>query len=267
MTEDMPIEHTLISKAIENAQTRVENHNYEIRKYLLEYDNVMNKQRETVYGMRREIMQDGDVRERITDMVEEICEEIIFESCPEKVYPEEWDWAAMKSRLFDTFFVSMDFDNLEMQNLAREDLLEMVKEKILGVYKAKEQEFGEEMGALERYVALSSLDAHWKEHLLALDHLKEGIGLRGYGQKDPLREYQKESFDLFLDMVERVKGDTVRKLFLVQPARSEPVREAPLLIMNRGGDGPAPTKTDRKVGRNDPCPCGSGKKYKKCCGR
>ncbi|HOW55268.1 MAG TPA: preprotein translocase subunit SecA [Syntrophorhabdaceae bacterium] len=272
MDEDTPIEHPLIAKAIENAQTRVEGHNFEIRKYLLEYDNVMNKQRETIYGMRREIMKNGDVREKVLDMVDEICDEIVSECAPEKVYPEEWDLQSLKSRIYETFFIHIDFDMEEIKKMTREGLLDRVLSSITSFYEKKSQDFGEdELRAVERFIVLNSLDTFWKEHLLSLDHLKEGIGLRGYGQKDPLREYQRESFNLFLDMVERVKYDTVRKLFAVQPAREQHVEyHEPVMFFNKtDGSAPAdsPDKKDKKVGRNDPCPCGSGKKYKKCCGR
>ena len=267
MTEDMPIEHPFISKAIENAQTRVEGHNFEIRKYLLDYDNVMNKQRETVYGMRREFMENGDVRDRVLDMIDEICENLVFDCAPEKVYPEEWDMVSLKNRIFETFFFHIDLDSLDLKSMTREGLFDIVKEKVLAVYERKDKEFGDgELKALERYIALNSLDMHWKEHLLALDHLKEGIGLRGYAQKDPLREYQRESFELVLDMLDRVKMDTVRKLFAIQPAREELTHEQPVMFFNKGNEAPRETK-DKKIGRNDPCSCGSGKKYKKCCGK
>jgi preprotein translocase subunit SecA len=267
MTEDMPIEHPFISKAIENAQTRVEGHNFEIRKYLLDYDNVMNKQRETVYGMRREFMENGDVRDRVLDMIDELCENIVFDCAPEKVYPEEWDMVSLKGRIFETFFFHIDLDSIDLKSLTREGLFDVVKQKILAVYERKDKEFGDgELKALERYIALNSLDMHWKEHLLALDHLKEGIGLRGYAQKDPLREYQRESFELVLDMLDRVKMDTVRKLFAIQPAREELTREQPTMFFNMGNEPPRETK-DKKIGRNDPCSCGSGKKFKKCCGK
>ena len=267
MSEDMPIEHPFISKAIENAQTRVEGHNFEIRKYLLEYDNVMNKQRETVYGMRREFMENGNVRDRVLDMIDELCENIVFDCAPEKVYPEEWDMVSLKNRIFETFFFHIDLDSLDLKSLTREGLFDIVKEKVLAVYEKKDREFGDgELKALERYIALNSLDMHWKEHLLALDHLKEGIGLRGYAQKDPLREYQRESFDLVLDMLDRVKMDTVQKLYAIQPAREELTHEQPVMFFNTGNEPPR-EKKDKKTGRNDPCPCGSGKKYKKCCGK
>jgi preprotein translocase subunit SecA len=270
MTEDMPIEHPLITKAIENAQSRVEAHNFDIRKYLLEYDNVMNKQRETIYGMRKDIMEDSDVRDRVLEMVEELVEGLVDQYAPEKVYPEEWDLESLKGRLFETFFLKMSFDGIDIKSMTRVGLLDLVKEQALKGYENKEKQFGEDMmRSIERFVTLSSLDAHWKEHLLSLDHVRDGIGLRGYGQKDPLREYQRESFELFLDMMERVKLDTVQKLFAIQPAHEEEIRpEEPVFFMNRGGEDamPEPEK-GKKVGRNDPCPCGSGKKYKKCCGR
>ncbi len=271
MDEDTPIEHPLIAKAIENAQTRVEGHNFEIRKYLLEYDNVMNKQRETIYGMRREIMKNGDVREKVLDMVDEICESIVFECAPEKVYPEEWDIESLKNRIYEIFFFHIDFDMEELKKMTREGLLDRVLSTVTSFYEKKSQDFGDdELRAVERFIVLNSLDTFWKEHLLSLDHLKEGIGLRGYGQKDPLREYQRESFDLFLDMVERVKYDTVRKLFAVQPAKEQIEYHEPVMFLNKGdGSGAADggDRKEKKIGRNDPCPCGSGKKYKKCCGR
>jgi preprotein translocase subunit SecA len=268
MTEDMPIEHPLISRAIENAQTRVEGHNFEIRKYLLEYDNVMNKQRETVYGMRKEMMTDGDMKERVLEMVEDLCEGFVDEYAPDKVYPEEWDMTSLKNRVFETFFLHFDLDHVDVKSMTKAGLLDAVKTQTLSAYDAKEKEFGPPtLRSIEQFIALSSLDAHWKEHLLSLDHLREGIGLRGYGQKDPLREYQRESFELFLEMLDQVKVDTVRKLFAIQPAREEVVKpQAPVIFMNRGDEPAAAQQKGKKIGRNDPCSCGSGKKYKKCCG-
>jgi len=266
MKEDMPIEHPFITKAIENAQTRVEGHNFEIRKYLLEYDNVMNKQRETIYGMRRQLMSNENVSDQIYDMIEEICEGFVDEYAPEKVYPEEWELNSLKNRVFETFFFHINFDSIDFKTITKQGLLEMVKDSAFQTYHKKEADFGEqEFRALERFISLNSLDTHWKEHLLALDHLKEGIGLRGYGQKDPLREYQKESFELFLDMLEQSKLDTVRKLYAVQPAREELTRDEPVMFFNKTDEALSMQK-DKKIGRNDPCPCGSGKKYKKCCG-
>jgi preprotein translocase subunit SecA len=271
MKEDMPIEHPFITKAIENAQNRVEGHNFEIRKYLLEYDNVMNRQRETIYGMRMEMMDSADVQEKIINMIDEICEGLVDEYAPEKVYPEEWDISSLKMHIYETFFFHIDLDAIDFKTITKAGLLDMVRERVTAVYQNKEKTFGEdEIRALERFISLHSLDVHWKEHLLSLDHLKEGIGLRGYGQKDPLREYQRESFELFLDMLEKVRLDTTRKLFAVQPAKEELVHEEPVIFMNKG-DGTAlqqaGNQKDKKIGRNDPCPCGSGKKYKHCCGK
>jgi len=161
----------------------------------------------------------------------------------------------------------MEFDAIDFKTITKQGLLEMVKEKTLDVYRHKETEFGEnEFRALERFITLNSLDTHWKEHLLSLDHLKEGIGLRGYGQKDPLREYQKESFELFLDMLGQAKLDTVRKLYAIQPAKEELTFNEPVMFLNRG-DELLSLQKDKKIGRNDSCPCGSGKKYKRCCGK
>lgn len=271
MTEDMPIEHPFITKAIENAQSKVEGHNYEIRKYLLEYDNVMNKQRETVYGMRKAFMTGDNIKEEIYEMIGEICDGIVDEAAPEKAYPEEWDIDGVKRRIQETFFFDIALDPLDIGSLTKEGFKEAIKGKVFDVYRQKEEEFGEaDIRTIERFVTLNSLDSHWKEHLLALDHLKEGIGLRGYGQKDPLREYQRESFELFLNMLDMVKVDTVKKLFAIQPAKEEALsRPEPVIFLNKD-DGKASSKTqkkDKKIGRNDLCPCGSGKKYKRCCGR
>jgi preprotein translocase subunit SecA len=275
MKEDMPIEHPLVSKAIENAQSRVEAHNFEIRKYLLEYDNVMNKQRETVYGMRRNLLTESEeeLRSEIIDMIEEVCEEIVEECCPEKVYPEEWDLKGLKAKLKETFFMDLDFVGLNLKDATREGFLSWIKERVINAYTEKVGRFGDkEFSHIERFIALNSLDNHWKEHLLALDHLKEGIGLRAYGQKDPLREYQKESYELFLDMLYLTKLDTVRKLFGIQPVKEEVANiefREPEMVLNRGNlsQNPSSHPKKQKIGRNDPCPCGSGKKYKKCCGR
>jgi len=227
----------------------------------------MNKQRETIYGMRRQLMSNENVSDQIYDMIEEICEGFVDEYAPEKVYPEEWELNSLKNRVFETFFFHINFDSIDFKAITKQGLLEMVKDSAFQTYHKKEADFGEqEFRALERFISLNSLDTHWKEHLLALDHLKEGIGLRGYGQKDPLREYQKESFELFLDMLEQSKLDTVRKLYAVQPAREELTRDEPVMFFNKTDEALSMQK-DKKIGRNDPCPCGSGKKYKKCCGR
>jgi preprotein translocase subunit SecA len=204
-------------------------------------------------------------------MIDEICEDLVHAAAPEKVYPEEWDLVSLKNRIYEIFFFHIEFDSLNIKEMTREGLLDNVLTRVRAFYENKEKKFGEdEMRSIERFFVLNSLDTFWKEHLLALDHLKEGIGLRGYAQKDPLREYQRESFDLFLDMLERVKYDTIQKIFAVQPAKEEIEYKEPVMNFNLGGDGSLSgqqDKKDKKTGRNDPCPCGSGKKYKKCCGK
>ncbi len=214
------------------------------------------------------MINDGDMRERTVELVDEIIEGLVDEYAPEKVYPEEWDIESLKNRIYETFFFHIDLGEIDFKSITKAGLLDRVRTGVMAAYEAKEKEFGETLRNIERYIALSSLDAHWKEHLLSLDHLREGIGLRGYGQKDPLREYQRESFDLFLEMLDRVNTDTVQKLFAIQPARHEEEMkmEGPVIFFNRGEDE-TPSQSWRKIGRNDPCPCGSGKKYKRCCGK
>lgn len=268
MDEDVPIENRMVSKAIENAQKRVEAHNFDIRKHLIEYDDVMNKQRTEIYAFRREILQGVGLRERISQIIEDTIEELIEIYCPESKYHEEWDLKGLKDSLYGIFSVSIDNIPKDVNSL-REFLLETVK----SAYEKKEKELGSEMMRyLEKVIFLQVLDAQWKDHLLAMDHLKEGIGLRGYGQRDPLTEYKKEAFEIFADMTDRISMETITRLFKIQ-VRSEEERiiKRPLqrqIRYNRGegAEQNQPVTKGKKIGRNDPCPCGSGKKYKKCCG-
>jgi preprotein translocase subunit SecA len=274
MQEGEPIEHPLISKAIENAQRRVEGHNFEIRKYLLEYDDVMNKQREVIYAQRRKVLEGKDLREMIREMTAEILEGIVDLFVNDKTPPEEWDLKGLRDRLFQQFSVKVPLDE-EAARLDPEALTERLNEQIWSAYLKKVESIGEEiMSSLEQMVMLETIDTAWKDHLLSMDHLKEGIGLRGYGQRDPLREYQREGYEMFVDMVERIKEQTVANLFRVQLVREEKLEDLTqppeqTLFFSHGGEEPAAPKRreGKKVGRNDPCPCGSGKKYKKCCGR
>lgn len=280
--EDQPIEHNLVSKAIENAQRRVEAHNFEIRKHLLEYDNVMNQQREVVYSQRREVLAGEDLKESVTEMIEEQAEGIVDLFADEKVHPEEWDLKGLQDAVYQQFSFRWSPPSPEEDGLNREHLQELVSERAKEVYRKKEEEFGEPtLRYLEKVIMLQAIDYHWKDHLLGIDQLKEGIGLRGYGQKDPRIEYQKEAYQMFLDMLERIKKDTIEKLFAVQIAKEEQAREVKVerkqtFVLSRGESGQAGGETEdgkgitvrregKKVGRNDPCPCGSGKKYKKCC--
>jgi preprotein translocase subunit SecA len=274
MDDGEPIEHSLISKAIENAQRRVEGHNFEIRKHLLEFDDVMNKQREVIYGQRRRVLEGRDLREMIQEMTQEILDGIMDLFLNDKLPPEEWNFKALSDRLFQQFSVKVSFPNPEeIQDL--EELKERTQDQVWGTYLQKVATIGPElMASLEQMIMLETIDNSWKDHLLSMDHLKEGIGLRGYGQRDPLREYQREGYELFLDMIERVKEQTVANLYRIQLAREADQaqlaarEERPVFFSHGGDESPEPQKREaKKVGRNEPCPCGSGKKYKRCCGQ
>uniref|UniRef100_A0A831ZJA8 Protein translocase subunit SecA n=1 Tax=Desulfacinum infernum TaxID=35837 RepID=A0A831ZJA8_9BACT len=276
MEEGEPIEHRLVSKAIENAQSRVEAHNFSIRKHLLEYDDVMNQQREVIYRQRREALKGGDLKPTIMDMAEELLEDIIQSTTDEKTFAEDWDLETLNAELQRLFGPGLLPSSTELSQLRQDGLRELLWQRVQERYETREKEFGETlMRDLENYVLLQTLDSLWKDHLLNMDHLKEGIGLRGYAQQDPLVAYKREAHALFDDMIHRLKEETVRILFHVQIQREEEVQELrreqqsrPISYGPAGGQrAPQPVKKDKKVGRNDPCPCGSGKKYKKCCGK
>jgi preprotein translocase subunit SecA len=269
MDEDMPIENKMVTRAIENAQKKVEEHNFDIRKHLLEYDDVMNKQRTEIYSFRKGILQGENLKERVFDMVEEVIDELLFIYCPEEKHRDDWDTKGIKDAVYGIFSVVPDTSAATVQ-LLRESLLTTVK----NAYEAKESEVGSDViRYLEKVILLQIIDTQWKDHLLAIDYLKEGIGLRGYGQKDPLVEYKKEAFDMFADLTSRIATEVVSRLYKIQVQKPETVRREPVkqarLNYNRGegAGGPAQTvRRGKKVGRNDPCPCGSGKKFKRCCG-
>jgi len=289
--EEQPIEHGLVTKAIENAQRKVEAHNFEIRKHLLEYDNVMNKQREVVYSQRREVLAGIDLKNSVTEMVEEQAEDLVDLYADEKAHPEDWDLKGLQDALYQQFPYRWTLPPEAQDGWRRDQLKDWVVEKAKEIYQKKEGEFGEgTLRYLEKVIMLQSIDHHWKDHLLGIDQLKEGIGLRGYGQKDPLVEYQKEAYQMFLEMLDRIKKDSIEKLFAIQIAKEQEVSEVKLerkqtFVMSRGeraandamstgmnaggetedGKGVTVRRDGKKVGRNDPCPCGSGKKYKKCC--
>jgi preprotein translocase subunit SecA len=281
--EDQPIEHGLVTKAIENAQRKVEAHNFEIRKHLLEYDNVMNKQREVIYSQRREVLGSEDLKETVMEMIEEQSEGLVDFYADEKEHPENWDLKALQDAVYQQFSFKWSVPSAEEDGVKRDALKEMIIQNAGDIYRKKEEEFGAPtLRYLEKVIMLQSIDYHWKDHLLAIDQLKEGIGLRGYGQRDPLIEYQKEAYQMFLDMLDRIKKDTVEKLFAIQIAREQEAKEMKMerkqtFVMSRGeatqggsaktedGKGITVRRDGKKVGRNDPCPCGSGKKYKRCC--
>ncbi len=281
MEEDEPIEHAMISRAIENAQRKVEAHNFDIRKHLLEYDDVMNKQREVVYSQRREVLEREDISDIIGDMIGELAEDLAAGIVDDRLPPEEWDWDGLAERLNAAFGITLDWDEEARKAIDPDGVAERLADAMRQAYRRKEEEVGAaNMRQLERIVLLQMVDGYWKEHLLNMDHLKEGIGLRGYGQKNPLDEYKKEGFEMFRAMIDNVKQATVSTLFRLQLAPEEDLaameeerrqRRRQEMEMSRSpGDGGARrpvTRPGGKIGRNAPCPCGSGKKYKRCCGR
>ncbi len=292
MEEGVPIESKLITKQIERAQKQVEGRNFEIRKHLLEYDDVMNKQREEIYRFRRDLLEEQDQKKYILGLAEDILIEFLDAYAHLDTNPEEWDLDNLKVNLRRVFAVDLPE---KVNQLSRPELEEQLLEHVKSKYADKEQDVGAKMMRwYERMVMLQIMDQQWKDHLLALDHLKEGIGLRGYGQRDPLVEYKRESFGLFEELWNRATEEMVRMLFLLRPITEDDEREL-LTARQRKQDvtysGPEETSSAAfqqpsqpmdnrtaaavktvvhdtpKVGRNDPCPCGSGKKHKKCCGR
>jgi preprotein translocase subunit SecA len=315
MEEGVPIESRMITRRIESAQKAVEAQNFEARKHLLEYDDVMNKQREAVYGLRHRLLEGVDQKDLILeDYVSGILSDLLDEHCAREVHPENWDLKALKDAIFTRFGVDIISEGVKPERMNRQELGDAIFDKLKERYDAKEKLIGPEaMRYHERMIMLSVLDSQWKDHLLSMDHLKEGIGLRGYGQHDPLVEYKRESFDMFEDMMRRFQEETTRYLYLMQilerpaqPAAAVPETEGAGIATSPGdGNGrrprPVATSVDEleeafqrrkrreleqarmagsgdhqpvqqvvrsgaKIGRNDPCPCGSGKKYKKCCG-
>ena len=280
MEEDEPIEHAMISRAIENAQRKVEGHNFEIRKHLLEYDDVMNTQREVIYRQRREVLASDDVSGVIRDMLADLAENAAPELAEARLAVDEWDWPVIEERFFAAFGFPLPWSSAERETITDENLAERLLATLIASYEERERELGtENLRHLERVILLQMVDTHWKEHLLNMDHLKEGIGLRGYGQKNPLNEYKKEGFAMFMAMIEAVKQQTVNTLFRLQLVEPEEVSQLeeqqrqrqPPIQLHHGDEEEAAerkprTREGEKIGRNDPCPCGSGKKYKRCCG-
>jgi len=312
MEEDVPIESRLITKRIEAAQKAVEAQNFAIRKHVKEYDDVMDKQRKAVYGLRRQLLEGRDMKERLFEIVDGILASFIDARCPEGVDPYKWDLVGLQTDINSQFGVKIL--PAEIQQMSRIEMEEYILEKLRRRYEEKEALVGPEvMREMERMVWLNVIDQQWKDHLLTMDHLKEGIGMRAYGQKDPLIEYKKEGFRLFQEMMDRIEDETVRFLFFLQPsverahstvdagwdgdgngdtpgrAADEDERRAAQssfidltrniqrkkereleMLQFAGGEASGAPKAQvikgAKVGRNDPCPCGSGKKYKKCCG-
>ncbi len=283
MEDGVPIEHRWISRAIENAQKKVESHNFDIRKHLLEYDDVMNKQREVVYHRRRELLSPQPLKDDVIEMCEASIEEIVEAHCDVEKDPEQWDWDEIENAFFKQFRFRPGLKEIALKEEVRQpdDLIDLALEPIKALYDAREAEFSPEvMRQIEKIVSLQTLDSLWKDHLLAMDHLKEGIGLRGYAQQNPLVEYQKEGFSMFESLMVVMQKDIVEKVFSVQVQKPQDVQQVqqqqaakPQRVqMSHGAEvqqsAPAQAKREgERVGRNDPCPCGSGKKYKRCHGK
>jgi preprotein translocase subunit SecA len=332
MTEGVPIESGLISRRIENAQKSVEAQNFDARKHLLEYDDVMNKQRETIYAIRRSALEGKDQRDYVLGITEGVARDLVDTYCPREQHPDQWNTAQFLAEVNSQFGIDAKAAGANPGTLGHDLLSDATVEAVTKRYEEKEKQFSPElMRWLERRIILDVVDSQWKDHLLSLDHLKEGIGLRGYAQKDPIVEFKKEAFGLFEDMMARIDNETIRYLFHIQiqqaerppdemqthpdaqggpaplrsglsgPSRlggaaaavaasaaraSEPVSQQRLPDVARQlerkqqrqqqdlqyqtgaaqAEPPKPVRAGAKVGRNDPCPCGSGKKYKKCHG-
>lgn len=281
MKEDEPIEHKWITKAVENAQKRVEGHNFEIRKHLLDYDNVMNTQREVIYGMRRQIMRGEDLKEFIQDMLHDVCEEVAADFVGDEDIPSnEFDWKGLEEVFYQQFGFRLELAESERPETKKEALADVLIAAAAKYYKAKEAQYSESfMRHVEKILLLETIDYHWKEHLLSIDHMREGINLRAYAQKDPIVEYKKEAFALFLSLTSQIKAGSLSKIFRAKGLSEDEVMELQrkekqkldFIHGNLGKDTAEPaqpvTRSKEKVGRNDPCPCGSGKKYKKCHGK
>jgi preprotein translocase subunit SecA len=293
MEQGVAIESKMVSKRIAAAQKSVEGRNFEARKHLLEYDDVMNRQRETIYGLRRQLMEEPDQREYLmgdppnAGVAYDLLSDITKQYLNPEVSPDDWDVDNYKIQIKSIYDFDADTEKVDIPSLASQEVVDTIWERLKEKYARKEQQIGAEaMRTYERIIMLNIIDAQWKDHLLSLDHLKQGIGLVGYGQKDPLVEYKKQSFDLFQEMLDRIDTSTIRSLFNLQIVSEEPpealrVRRGPRRPNNLTFTGPnqgataagqeaAKTKTivrdQPKVGRNEQCPCGSGKKYKKCHG-
>ncbi|NMB24211.1 MAG: preprotein translocase subunit SecA [Firmicutes bacterium] len=273
--EDEAIEHPQISRAIEGAQKKLEAYHFDMRKQVLEYDDVMNQQRETIYGQRHIVLRDQNLRENILDMLKRQVDMALDRYADEKTFAEDWDLAGLANHVAVLANHTIKIEETELQGKEREAIRQLLEERLLAAYAEREAQLGsEELRELERIVLLRVMDSKWMEHLRAMDDLREGIGLRAYGQRDPLMEYKFEAYEMFQAMMDEMQEDVVQLLFRVQLVREEQPREDRLsqAVTNRddhGGAQPVPTTQRRveRVGRNDPCPCGSGKKYKKCCGQ
>ena len=278
MNDEMPIENRMVSRTIENAQKRVESRNFEIRKNILEYDDVMNKQREIIYNQRRQVLRGENMEESIEAMIDKLVDTVCDEAAHGEPFPEAWNLEQLQTRLMEIFIFPDGVDTSNYPNMDSSEVRDEIKAKAHARYKEKEAELGEDIfHDFERNMLLRFVDSSWMEHLDAMDQMRQGIGLRAYGQHKPIDEYRNESFDMFNDMTYNIQFNTIRALFAVtlrrpeetQQAAEEPKERTDILNARHGDEEPVKKKpvSVQKVGRNDPCPCGSGKKYKHCCGK
>ncbi|MBM4242698.1 MAG: preprotein translocase subunit SecA [Deltaproteobacteria bacterium] len=281
MEEGEPIEHKMISRAIANAQAKVEGHNFDIRKHLLEYDDVMNKQREVIYHRRRETLAGENLKDDVLELIDDLAVHVAQAAVDGAMASGEWDWDAIGNVIVDRFGVRIELTEDDRTNVTTDKLAAIVSERVRVLYEAREEGFSAPvMRHLEKVILLQSIDQQWKDHLLTMDRLKEGVGLRGYAQQNPLQAYQKEGFTLFGEMIDRIDAEATKKLLTVQLVREEDIerieeqrRPQPMTLSHGAVVEAAPAQNKAvnaegdKLGRNDPCPCGSGKKYKRCHGK
>ncbi len=275
MPEDEPLEAGMLTRTIETAQARVEGRNFNVRKHVLQYDNVMNKQREVIYSERRRVLTGENLKDYIINIVDDLIDKGIQLYTIENKHPEDWDINSFIKYIAETFAVLMNLEALDLNDLTQEKLKEIAKSAVLKLYETREQEFGEEtFREVERIILLRNVDTKWMDHIDAMDDLKQGIGLRAMGNQDPVRAYQVEGFDMFEELTATIQEETIKMLMRVRPQQQIQRKEVAKITNMSGGDldnasikaKPVVNK-DKKVGRNDLCPCGSGKKYKKCCGQ
>jgi preprotein translocase subunit SecA len=277
MEEGVPIEHGMVTRSIERAQKQVEARNFETRKHLLEYDDVMNKQREEIYALRRDVLEGRRTREYVLQKADEIVDSLVDACAGRETDPGDWRLDDLKAKVQSYFGIGLDGAGIDFGAVTSDELREKLRSLARAGYASREAAIGEERMRLhEKVVLLNVIDAQWKDHLLSMDHLKEGIGLRGYGQRDPLNEYKRESFELFREMTERIEDECLRYLFRLEPPGEEEQaaverrrQERQRQVIFSGpvtAQGPRPQGREAKVGRNEPCPCGSGRKYKRCHG-
>ena len=272
MPEGEQIQHRMLNKAIERAQMKIENNNYGIRKNLLEYDIINNQQREIIYAERRKVLDGESMRDTIYGMIDEVIEKYVGRTIGDDQIPEEWDLAELNMNLLPIIpFEPITFDPERDKNLNKAGLLQNLKEEALRIYESKEAEFPEpeQIREIERVILLKVTDQHWMNHIDDMDQLRQGIGLQAYGQRDPVTEYRFQGYDMFEEMTESIREETVKALMHVrieQKVEREQVAKETGTNKDDSANAPVQRKTE-KVGRNDPCPCGSGKKYKYCCGK